>query len=278
MLTKFVFSFPFEKLREDDAAHDISEKQMSPSHKASVSLGAAGAAATNSKEVEELQDKVKDLESKLQTLMVKRAEDRQKFKEFERLRVAHDQLVENKRLMVDKIAELSRAKENAEREAQEAREEKIRQADEIKDLVENAEMTVMDKELAEEKAEQLQQELEDVKQQLEEAKVDFDLLKSEIEDKGVDGAASSFQVKQLEEQNARYREALIKLRDISATERSNNQLLQKEVELKSSEIAQLTQEKQKTTVELAKCYEEIEFLKVCVLLSIEIPIRFEFSF
>lgn len=253
-----------EKIREDDDAQNISHNIQSESSPLSPVKSSASA-----KEVLELTDKVKDLESKLSTLMVKRAEDRQKFKEFERMHVQYEQLVENKKQMAEKIAELSKLKSIAEKEARDARDDHLRQSEEIKDLIDSAEMAVIDKEMAENKAEQLQIELEQVKEQLEEAKIDFELLKSEIEDKGADGAANSFQVKQLEEQNARYKDALLKFRDITANDRSNIQLLQKEIERKSEELNQLSIQKEKNESELNKCYEQIEELKVILLQSID---------
>lgn len=242
-----------EMIRDEDAAQDISRNAEnfqlnSPTQK--------------SKEVQELNEKIKDLESKLSTLMVKRAEDRQKFKEFERIKIQNEQLLENKKQMAEKIAELSKQKIAAEKEAQEARDEKIRQTEEIRDLIDNSEMAVIDKEMAENRAEQLQIELDQVKLQLDEAKVDFELLKTEIENNGVDGAANSFELKKLEDQNSRYKEALLKLRDISATDRNTIQVMQKDIESKNEEINNLIKSNDKNKTELEKCYEQIEMLKV----------------
>ncbi|KAH7636473.1 dynactin subunit 1-like protein [Dermatophagoides farinae] len=236
-----------EMIREDDAAQHWSQSSSTPTHK--------------TKELQEANEKIKDLESKLNTLMLKRAEDRQKFKEFERLKIQNEQLLENKKQMAEKIAELSKSKMQSENEAREAREEQVRQAEEIKDLVDNAEMAVIDKEMAENKSEQLQLELEQLREQLEEAKLDFEILKTEIEDKGVDGAANSFQLKKLEDQNIRYKDALLKLRDISAADRTNIQMMQKDLERKNDEIQNLMQTNDKIKLEMAKCYEQIEILK-----------------
>lgn len=45
---------------------------------------------------------------------------------------------------------------------------------------------------------------------MEELQTDLEIMKAEIEDKGTDGAASSYQLKQLEEQNSRLKEALLR--------------------------------------------------------------------
>lgn len=53
-------------------------------------------------------------------------------------------------------------------------------------------------------------ELEQAKQKIEELSLDLELLKAEMSDKGGDGATSSVEVKQLEQQNARMKETLVK--------------------------------------------------------------------
>jgi len=72
-----------------------------------------------------------------------------------------------------------------------------------------------DKELAEQKAEELQQEVEDLKVRLEEAMLELELAKSgDGTEEGGAGGASSAQVEQLEKQNNLLKEALVKVRPI----------------------------------------------------------------
>lgn len=247
-----------EKIKEESDAQDISRKHPIQS---SSSFDEA-----TSKENAELKEKLTDLQSKLDTIMAIRAQDKLKFKELERLKIQNEQLLENKRQMSEKVADLSKLKAAAEKAAQEAREEQQAQNEEMKDLIDNAEMAVIDKEMAENRVETLQIELESIKEQLEEKTLDYELLKSEIEDKGADGAANSFQVKQLEEQNARFREALLKFRDISASDRNNIQHLQKEADTKSEEINQLIALKEKNAIEIQRFTESIQELTVSVLI------------
>ena len=58
--------------------------------------------------------------------------------------------------------------------------------------------------------ENLQQELESSKEKLEEVTLDLEIIKQEISDAGSEGAATSYEVKQLEQQNDRLKEALVK--------------------------------------------------------------------
>lgn len=60
------------------------------------------------------------------------------------------------------------------------------------------------------KAESLQIEVEALKEKVEELTLDLDILRNEISESGVEGAAGSFQMKQLEQQNQRLKEALVK--------------------------------------------------------------------
>lgn len=212
--------------------------------------------------LEELKEKVKDLQSKLDTLLVRRAQDKEKMKDYERLRIQCDQLMENKRQMSEKIGELSKAKAVAEKEAKEAREEQLRHAEEMKDLVETAEMAVIDKEMTENKVEQLMAELEQTKDKLEEVTLDLEIIKSEIEEKGVDGAVSSYQLKQMELQNERLKDALLKLRDISAQDKSELQSLQKELEKTQSDFQEIEKIKEKLVLEAQQHEEQIMDLKV----------------
>lgn len=110
--------------------------------------------------------------------------------------------------------------------------------EEMADTADAIEMATLDKEMAEERAESLQQEVESLKEKVEELTMDLEILKHEIEEKGTiqhpraraqmlyggvmsdclsvcvvsgsDGAASSYHVKQLEEQNGRLKEALVR--------------------------------------------------------------------
>ena len=49
---------------------------------------------------------------------------------------------------------------------------------------------------------------------MEELETDLEIIKAEIEDGGNEGAATNYQIKQLEEQNSKLKEALIKLAGI----------------------------------------------------------------
>lgn len=120
-----------------------------------------------------------------------------------------DQAAEFKSKIMESHSSLKREIEKIRMEKQEALEGK----DEYNEMAETLEMATLDKEMAEVKAETLQLELDQAKERIEELTVDLELLKAELE-KGAsseDGDnTSSFKVKQLEQQNLRLRDTLVK--------------------------------------------------------------------
>ncbi len=59
-------------------------------------------------------------------------------------------------------------------------------------------------------AEALQVEVDQLKEKLEEVTLDLQIIKEEAQQVGTEGGASSYQVKQLEQQHERLKEALVK--------------------------------------------------------------------
>ncbi|KAJ7988874.1 hypothetical protein DPEC_G00313720 [Dallia pectoralis] len=214
-----------------------------------------------SKEEESLRGQVKDLEEKLETLKIKRAEDKAKLKELEKHKIQLEQLQEWKNKMQEQQNELSKQLKEAKKEAKEAQEAKERYMEEMADTADAIEMATLDKEMAEERAESLQQEAESLKERLEELTMDLEILKHEIEEKGSDGAASSYHVRQLEEQNSRLKEALVRMRDLSASEKQEHVKLQKQSEKKSTELDTLRAQKEKQQEEMKLAERTIDELK-----------------
>ncbi|MGH0137008.1 UNVERIFIED_CONTAM: hypothetical protein FKN15_061972 [Acipenser sinensis] len=157
--------------------------------------------------------------------------------------------------------ELLETPKSSKLEAREALEAKDRYMEEMADTADAIEMATLDKEMAEERAESLQQEVDSLKEKAEELTMDLEILKHEIEEKGSDGAASSYHVKQLEEQNGRLKEALVRMRDLSASEKQEHVKLQKQMEKKNSELEILRQQKEKLVEEMTQAEKIIDELK-----------------
>ncbi|XP_029972219.1 dynactin subunit 1 isoform X6 [Salarias fasciatus] len=214
-----------------------------------------------SKEEEALRAQVKDLEEKLETLKMKRTEDKAKLKELEKHKIQLEQLQEWKTKMQEQQAELQKQLKEAKREAKEALEAKERYMEEMSDTADAIEMATLDKEMAEERAESLQLEVDSLKEKVDELTMDLEILKHEIEEKGSDGAASSYHVKQLEEQNSRLKEALVRMRDLSASEKQEHVKLQKQMEKKNVELDSLRSQKEKQQEEMTVAEKTIDELK-----------------
>ncbi|KAJ0055838.1 hypothetical protein NL108_013808, partial [Boleophthalmus pectinirostris] len=232
-----------------------------PATPAPATAAPASVPATPSKEEESLRAQVKDLEEKLETLRMKRSEDKAKLKELEKHKIQLEQLQEWKSKMQEQQSELQRQLKEAKREAREAQEAKDRYMEEMSDTADAIEMATLDKEMAEERAESLQVEVDTLKEKVEELSMDLEILRHEISEKGSDGAASSYHVKQLEEQNSRLKEALVRMRDLSASEKQEHVKLQKQMEKKNSELETFRAQKDKLSEELKQAEATIDELK-----------------
>uniref|UniRef100_A0AAY4B7T7 Dynactin subunit 1 n=1 Tax=Denticeps clupeoides TaxID=299321 RepID=A0AAY4B7T7_9TELE len=215
----------------------------------------------SSKEEEALRGQVKDLEEKLETLKLKRQEDKAKLKELEKHKIQLEQLSEWRMKMQEQQTELQKQLKEAKKEAKEALEAKERYMEEMADTADAIEMATLDKEMAEERAESLQQEVDSLKERVEELSMDLEILKHEIEEKGSEGAASSYHVKQLEEQNGRLKEALVRMRDLSSSEKQEHVKLQRQMEKLNTELDTLRTQKEKLTKELQSAEKTTDELK-----------------
>ncbi|XP_043601787.1 dynactin subunit 1 isoform X1 [Bombus pyrosoma] len=206
-------------------------------------------------ENENLKSQVRDLTEKVETLRVKRMQDKERMKDFEKTKLQLEQLIEFKTKVMESQASLQRELQRARQEAREAHAAREQFQEEMADLAETVEMATLDKEMAEEKAETLQIELEQLKEKLEEQTLDLEILRTEVSERAAGGVSaggvSSYEIKQLEQQNNRLRETLVRMRDLSAHEKHEFQKLQKDLDQKKSEILELgrTKEKLSTRVE-----------------------------
>jgi dynactin 1 len=213
-------------------------------------------------ENEDLKGQVRDLSEKLETLKIRRSDDKERLREFDKMKTQYDQLQEFKSKIMDAQSSLQRELQRAKQEAKDAVDARDRHQEEMSELAENVELITLDKEMAEEKADTLQLELENAKERIEELTLDLEILKTEMQEKSVikegsvgesDGI-SAYELKQLEQQNTRLRETLVRMRDLSAHEKHELQKMQKELELKKSEV----QELQRTKEKLSSRVDELE--------------------
>lgn len=72
---------------------------------------------------------------------------------------------------------------------------------------------------------------------------------------------SAYEIKQLEQQNARLRETLVRMRDLSAHDKHEHQKLLKELDQKKSEIAELGRTKEKLSARVENMEQQIADLQ-----------------
>lgn len=207
-------------------------------------------------ENENLKSQVTDLNEKVEILRTKRMQDKEKMKEYEKTKIQLDQLLEFKSKVMESQSSLQRELQRARQETRDAQQAKGNYEEEMADLAETVEMATLDKEMAEEKAETLQIELDQLKDKLEEKTLDLEILRTEMSERmggniTTGTTTTSYEFKQLEQQNIRLRDTLVKMRDLSAHEKHEFQKLQKDLDQKKSEILELgrTKEKLSTRVE-----------------------------
>ncbi|KAI8329056.1 dynein associated protein-domain-containing protein [Chlamydoabsidia padenii] len=160
------------------------------------------------KDYEELRLKLKILESK-------RQEDRERYREHEKIKEEAEQFLTLRNKLQDKVAELQKELRETKKESKEN--DADRESFEFKynDVLESLEMMTLDKEVAEERAENLQQEVNVLKDKLEEINVDLDILRKDADilnraPQNNGDEKTPLEVIQLERHNERLKDALLR--------------------------------------------------------------------
>lgn len=200
----------------------------------------ASSAIDNSTELEYLRIQVKELTDKLETTRAKRKDDHAKLLEFERISIEHRTLQDVKSRLNDKVVELERQLLEERRSAEELRawhEDNKNAIEESKELME---MATIEKELAEEKADVAEIKNTELTEELEKLKVKLGLLEDEMASGG-SGAqvGNTVQMRQIEMQNDKLKDALIKMRDLSAQAKLDQQKACEEAEQLRNENSEL---------------------------------------
>ncbi|PIC34158.1 hypothetical protein B9Z55_013896 [Caenorhabditis nigoni] len=194
----------------------------------------------HSTELEYLRIQVKELTDKLETTRAKRKDDHAKLLEFERISIEHRTLQDVKSRLNDKVVELERQLLEERRSAEELRawhEDNKNSIEESKELME---MATIEKELAEEKADVAEIKINELTEELEKMRVKLGLLEDEMANGG--GGAqvgNTVQMRQIEMQNDKLKDALIKMRDLSAQAKLDQQKAVEEAERLKNENSEL---------------------------------------
>ncbi|KAG0017829.1 hypothetical protein BGZ81_010518 [Podila clonocystis] len=195
-----------------------------------------------------------ELRIKLRILEGKRAEDRERIREAEKSKEESEQFLSIRTKLQAKLTEMQQELRDAKRSLKDAVTEKDAYESKYNDVLETMEVTMLDKEMAEEKAENLQYEVDMLKEKVEEINVDLHVFQQE-EDRPAVGQL------QLEKQNERLTEALRRLRDVTTEQEAEltRKLKNLEKEVSLLHEVQAQSEKLKESLELAE--NQVEDLK-----------------
>jgi dynactin 1 len=185
---------------------------------------------------------IEELTTKLRILETKRIEDRRKIREYEASKEAEGTFEKHKEKLQQKMSSMQDELRHLRNLLKDTETQLTALQNAAAENAEVLEMATLDREMAEERCEVLQLELDSLKERQEELVAENEYLKSENEEfirgAGVGDGERSAGSLQLERQNERLKEALIRLRDVTGD---------REGELKS-EIKALTEEINELTV------------------------------
>ncbi|EDV19702.1 uncharacterized protein TRIADDRAFT_61755 [Trichoplax adhaerens] len=197
-----------------------------------------------------------DNAEELLILKRKREEDALKMKDYEKLKL---------QLQQEAQSDLQKKLKEAKKEAKEAIEFKEKFETEMQEKEELLQLAMLDKELANEKVLVLQDECEQSLENIEELKSEIELLKGEVEDLKATGSnndsETTHQVQLLQKQQRQLKDALIKMRELSMSERQDHAQTAEELKKKSSQLKSINADVAKLRTELANAEETIEILK-----------------
>lgn len=202
---------------------------------------------------------------KLRILETKRAEDRDRLRDAERSKQEADHFLTIRPKLQAKMNEMATELKELRKELKDVHTEKENLDSRQIEQSETLEMMTLDKEMAEEKAEGLQFELDALKERLEEATIEMEILKEERGDLDnrelSEEEKSSLAYIQIERQNDRLREALIRLRDISNEQEADLQRKVKDLERDVDSMQEVQAQHDQMSQKLANAEVQIEDLK-----------------
>ncbi|KIM47423.1 hypothetical protein M413DRAFT_439091 [Hebeloma cylindrosporum] len=205
---------------------------------------------------------LQELRAKIRVLEAKRADDSQRVRELESRLAEAETFVSLRPKLQAKLTSLQTDLIATRRELADSQQLAQLAETRVIDAQEQLEMVMLDKEVAEERAELAESELEDVKEKLAILEVENDVLKEEGNVAGDSPAKDSLAYIQLEKQNERLKEALIKLRDMTQESEQEQRRRISEMEKDVSGIDSLQASYDETVIKLSNAETQIEDLKL----------------
>ncbi|KPV72878.1 uncharacterized protein RHOBADRAFT_38979 [Rhodotorula graminis WP1] len=201
-----------------------------------------------------------ELLAKLSILERRRAEDRERLRELDALRDKAGEWERVREKTRARVAELAGEVKELKREDLAASRESAQSA--YDDLAEQVEHSLLDKEIAESELDEARARLKELEERVGELEVEVEVVKEENDGAPSSaGGPSSLAFRQLEKQNARLKDALVRLRDLTAESEAE---LKRKVESMEKELdlsADLQGDLDNMAVELEEAESKIENLK-----------------
>ncbi|KAF9447534.1 hypothetical protein P691DRAFT_706592 [Macrolepiota fuliginosa MF-IS2] len=209
---------------------------------------------------------LQELRAKVRVLEAKRTDDGRHIRELENQLEDAKSFIAVKPKLQLKLNQLQQDLIATKRELADAQQLSQLAEGRVVDTQDQLEMAMLDKEMAEEKAETAELELEEVKEKLAVLQVEMNVMKGEDGEAAASAPPSpeknSLAYIQLEKQNERLKEALLKLRDLSQdTEHEQRKRIQ-EMEKDIETLDELQVQYDETLIKLANAETEIEELKL----------------
>ncbi|CAJ0957458.1 unnamed protein product, partial [Mesorhabditis belari] len=193
-------------------------------------------------EVELLRNENKDLNEKLETLRIKRQEDRAKLQHAEQIQLQLESQQKKNHKLGETLHDAQKKLAENEREVSELLAWRAANQETIHNHQNDLEMALLDKEMVEVKVDELTSKVEDLEQALELSKTELEILREEMRSTAGEGGGhnlNSIQLKSFEEQNDKLKQACIKLRDANSILASEKQENAKELSALRNENSEL---------------------------------------
>ncbi|KAJ2762142.1 hypothetical protein H4S06_000825 [Coemansia sp. BCRC 34490] len=191
------------------------------------------------KQYEELRLKYKYLEQK-------RSEDRQRLQEADKIRAEAEQALRVRDKLATKVTAQQEDMRSLKAKLKDVGVERERYEANYNEAMDLMEMLSVDKEMAEEKAESLAQEISALREQLDEAATNLDVYRQDGDHSAVlstdPNSATVLEFTQLQKQNERLKEALVRLRDVTTENETNLNQKIKQLEREVQSVQELTDE------------------------------------
>ncbi|EJD45781.1 hypothetical protein AURDEDRAFT_87692 [Auricularia subglabra TFB-10046 SS5] len=215
-------------------------------------------------ELAALRAEEQELKNRLRSMEAKHADDQQRIRELEARLADAEHFVALRPKLQAKLNQLQTELVETRRSLADQNDLTALTEGKITEAAEQLEMAMLDKEVAEERAEAAEAEVESLKEQLAVHVVELNVLKGAAEgaEDGDDPARNTLAYIQLEQHNSRLKEALVRLRDIShETEIEQRRKIQ-ELERDLASLDDLQSQYENTLSKLENADVQIEELKL----------------